>query len=263
MKHPHGPAKSRPSGYAQGGLFALARYTNDPATSTDANTHYDDGIMVYPNPSAGDLTVEWKGGTTALLRVVDALGTIVSEQRMTSPARLSVPARGIHFLRITDDAGMVVSREDRGRVRWWVGSGEDGMLADQERCLHLIPSGSSSSIASFSRSQERMVSAKSSARGVRVLSRNASTGAERPAQRGSVAMPCSIRISISASSLSFRWSCRGSVLEHLHGAAENAQAASEVEIVHWGEDRGKSVQYRPRPSAPSTAFPVPSVRSSE
>jgi hypothetical protein len=68
--------------------------TNELETSTS---------MVYPNPSQGELTVQWgESGKQCEVSIVDLTGKIIFQKNILGRETLTLPATGVYFVRFSD-----------------------------------------------------------------------------------------------------------------------------------------------------------------
>jgi hypothetical protein len=75
----------------------------DPTfTASTENITTSDGLLIYPNPSAGEINISWDEEVSAL-RIMDSKGQIVQiiDQPMVTPIRIEGLKSGMYILEIT------------------------------------------------------------------------------------------------------------------------------------------------------------------
>ncbi|HZG00262.1 MAG TPA: T9SS type A sorting domain-containing protein, partial [Chitinophagales bacterium] len=74
-------------------------------TSIDARSNHHHGVLVYPNPSTGDVSFEtFQQG---ILSMYDVMGRNVRQQEITGSVKLNGLVDGIYFYRFTSDASRI------------------------------------------------------------------------------------------------------------------------------------------------------------
>lgn len=80
--------------YKQSGGTQFITKTNELQTSSS---------MVYPNPSQGELTVQWgENGKRCEVSIVDLTGKIILQKNILGRETLTLPATGVYFVRFSD-----------------------------------------------------------------------------------------------------------------------------------------------------------------
>lgn len=90
--------------------FAVARYYNDLNVGLNAATDANLNLHVYPNPSTGNITIDWNASKNGTLQVYNYLGSEIIKSQISNQVELTNLAKGIYLIVINDGKNIKVNQ---------------------------------------------------------------------------------------------------------------------------------------------------------
>ncbi len=92
------------TGYTDDGAsnvqIVVARYSDTGSVTNQTAEFYLEGFSIFPNPSTGEVNVQWKGKDNVALQVFNSLGQMVIEEQMTNSSAYVLSKKGVYFAKI-------------------------------------------------------------------------------------------------------------------------------------------------------------------